>query len=144
VRDVRAQSQEERMKDGQTRRVQTPEARKGRGFLAGHTVTLVLASGPHAGNEVPLDKERVTLGRGDRADVALQDASVSSEHAALELTERGYRLVDLGSTNGTKVNGCKAAVAELKHGDRFELGSVAFRYVVEPRRSAPPTHHLDE
>jgi pSer/pThr/pTyr-binding forkhead associated (FHA) protein len=133
------------MKDGQTRRVQTRTPVRGQGFLAGHTVTIVLASGPHAGNEVALDKERMTLGRGADADVVLQDPSVSSQHAALELTERGYRLVDLGSTNGIKVNNCKAAVAELKHGDRFELGSVAFRYVVETRRGgAPPTHHVDE
>lgn len=132
------------MKDGQTRRVQTRGAHKGQGFLAANKATLVLASGPHAGNEVALDKERVTLGRGAEVDVVLQDASVSSAHAALELSERGFRLVDLGSTNGVRVNGCKAAVAELKHGDRLELGSVVFRYVVETRRNAPPTHHLDE
>src|SRR5262245_43401073 len=89
---------EVRMKDGQTRRVPTRAAVKGQGFLAAHTVTIVLASGPHAGNEVSLDKERLTLGRGADADVVLQDPSVSSKHAALELTERGFRLVDLGST----------------------------------------------
>lgn len=132
------------MKDGQTRRVPTRSAGRAQGFLAGHSVAIVLASGPHAGNEVALEKERVTLGRGAKADVVIQDPSVSSEHAALELTERGFRLVDLGSTNGVKVNGCKASLAELKHGDRFELGSVAFRYVVETRRSAPPIHHVDE
>lgn len=132
------------MKDGSTRRVATQTGGAGRGFLAKHKVTLVLASGPHAGNEVALDRERVTLGRGAGADVVFQDASVSAEHAVLELCERGYRLRDLGSTNGVSVNGCKAAVAELKHGDRFELGKVAFRYVVETRKAAPPTHHLDD
>jgi pSer/pThr/pTyr-binding forkhead associated (FHA) protein len=133
-----------RMKDGSTRRVATQGGGAGRGFLAKHKVTLVLASGPHAGNEVALEQERVTMGRNPQSDVALQDASVSSEHAALELGERGYRLRDLGSTNGVQVNGCKIAVAELKHGDRFELGKVSFRYVVETRRAAPPTHHVDE
>ena len=132
------------MKDGSTRRVATHGGGAARGFFAKHKVTLVLASGPHAGNEVSLDKERVTLGRAAGSDVQLQDASVSSEHAALELTERGFRLRDLGSTNGVQVNGCKIQVAELKHGDRFELGKVAFRSVVETRKSAPPTHHLDE
>jgi predicted component of type VI protein secretion system len=132
------------MKDGSTRRVATQGGGGGRGFLARHKVTLVLASGPHAGNEVALDKERVMLGRAAGSDVVLQDPSVSSEHASLELCERGYRLRDLGSTNGVTVNGCKIASAELKHGDRFELGGVAFRYVVETRKKAPPTHHLDE
>jgi pSer/pThr/pTyr-binding forkhead associated (FHA) protein len=131
------------MKDGSTRRVATQGGGAGRAFFAKHKVSLVLASGPHAGNEVSLDKERLTLGRGAGADVQLQDASVSSEHAALELTERGFRLRDLGSTNGVHVNGCKVQVAELKHGDRFELGKVAFASVVETRSRAP-THHLDE
>lgn len=132
------------MKDGSTRRVPTQGGGGGRAFLAKHRVTVVLASGPHAGNEVSLDKERVTLGRSPGADIVLDDRSVSAEHAALELGERGFKLRDLGSTNGVTVNGCKIAVAELKHGDRFELGKVALRYVVERRATAPPTHHLDE
>jgi pSer/pThr/pTyr-binding forkhead associated (FHA) protein len=132
------------MKDGSTRRVATQAGGGGRSFLAKHRVAIVLASGPHAGNEVALDRERLTIGRGAGADVVLQDGSVSSEHAVLELCERGYRLRDLGSTNGVSVNGCKIATAELKHGDRFELGKVAFRYVVEARKAAPPTHHVEE
>jgi pSer/pThr/pTyr-binding forkhead associated (FHA) protein len=132
------------MKDGSTRRVATQGGGPGRGFLAKHKISLVLVSGPHAGNEIAVGQERMTFGRSQDADVVLEDRSVSAEHAALELFERGYRLRDLGSTNGVTVNGCKIAVAELKHGDRFELGSVAFRYVVETRAAAPPTHHLDD
>jgi pSer/pThr/pTyr-binding forkhead associated (FHA) protein len=43
-----------------------------------------------------------------------------------------------------RVNGSKVGVADLKHGDRFELGSLAFRYVVEERSAVPPTHVLLE
>ena len=131
------------MKDGRTHRVATRSDRKGEvGFLAEHAATIVFASGPLAGSEVELEKARVMLGRAAGADVVLDHASISHEHAVLELCDGGDRLRDLGSTNGVKVNGAKVSAADLKHGDRFELGSLAFRYVVEERSSAPPTHVL--
>jgi pSer/pThr/pTyr-binding forkhead associated (FHA) protein len=132
------------MKDGQTRKVATKAEREGeRGFLATHSATLVFASGALAGSEVELEKARITLGRGPGSDVVLDDASISHEHAALELFgTTGFRVRDLGSTNGVRVNGAKVSVANLKHGDRLELGSLAFRFVVAERPSAPPTHRL--
>jgi len=130
------------MKDGQTRKVATKSTRAGEGFLASHSATLVFASGALAGSEVELEKSRMTLGRGAGADVVLDHASISHEHAALELGDAGFRVRDLGSTNGVRVNGAKVMVAELKHGDKVELGSLAFRYVVAERPSTPPTHRL--
>lgn len=131
------------MKDGRTRRVATRSERRSEvGFLAMHEASIMMASGPLAGSEVLLEKQRVTLGRGAGCDVVLDHASVSSEHAALELFDGGFRLRDLASTNGVRVNGAKVDVADLKHGDRFELGSLAFRYVVVERESVPPTHVL--
>jgi pSer/pThr/pTyr-binding forkhead associated (FHA) protein len=114
------------------------------GFLATHEVSIVIASGPMAGSEALIEKARVTLGRAAEADVVLDDASVSSQHAALELFDGGYRLRDLGSTNGVRVNGASVNVAELKHGDRVELGSLCLRYVVSEREAVPPTHVLLE
>jgi len=131
------------MKDGRTRRVATRSASEGEGgFLADHEASIVIASGPMAGSEVLLEKTRVTLGRSAGADVVLDHSSISSEHAALELCEDGYRLRDLGSTNGVFVNGAQVSAADLKHGDRFELGALAFRYVVAERENVPPTHVL--
>lgn len=131
------------MKDGRTRNLAT---QKGSGsaqaFLAKHSVTLVFASGPLAGTEIALDRERVTLGRGTGADVVVEDPSISHQHAAFELGERGFRLRDLGSTNGVIVNGSRTGAADLKHGDRLALGSVSFRYLVETRVGGPPTHEL--
>jgi pSer/pThr/pTyr-binding forkhead associated (FHA) protein len=129
------------MKDGHTRKL-TTRAGGAQDFLATHSATLVFASGPLAGTEIALDRERITLGRGAGADVVLEHASISHEHAALELFDGGFRLRDLGSTNGVTVNGAKVVVADLKHGDRFELGSLSFRYLVAERPSAPPTHQL--
>jgi predicted component of type VI protein secretion system len=131
------------MKDGRTRRVATrPESEDG--FLATHEVSLMVASGPLAGSEMMIEQTRVVLGRGSSADVVLDDASVSSEHAVLELFDGGYRLRDLGSTNGVRVNGASVSVADLKHGDRIELGSLLLRYVVAGRENVPPTHVLFE
>lgn len=132
------------MKDGRTRRVQQKSGERRNDFLATHTVCIVYASGPHAGSEIALERERIRLGRGTGADVLLDDASVSHEHAALELTTTGYQIRDLGSTNGIRLNGAKVTAAELKHGDRVALGSVEFCYVVEPRKSMPPTHSVRE
>lgn len=131
------------MKDGLTRKVATARSERD-GFLAKHSVSIVIASGPLAGAEVELEKARVTLGRGEGSDVVLDHDSVSHEHAALELFDGGFRVRDLGSTNGVRVNGGKVSVADLKHGDRVELGSLALRYVVQKRESAPKAHRLSE
>ena len=104
----------------------------------------VFASGPLGGSEVLLEKDRVTLGRGAGVDVVLDDASVSNQHAALELAGAGFRIRDLGSTNGVRVNGSRVAASDLKHGDRLEIGSLSFRYRVEARKANPPTHQLSE
>jgi pSer/pThr/pTyr-binding forkhead associated (FHA) protein len=132
------------MKDGRTRKLARHEMSRKKGFLAAHSATLVFASGPLAGTEVALDQERLTLGRGGRADVSLDDASVSHEHAVVEVEGAGFRIRDLGSTNGIRLNGSPVLAAELKHGDRVEIGSLAFRYRVEARAPRTPTHHVDE
>jgi len=131
------------MKDGRTRRV-PQKGEKREAFLARNIASILYASGPLAGSEIALEREQIRLGRGTGVDVLVDDASISHEHAALELTATGYRIRDLGSTNGIHLNGAKVSAAELKHGDRLVLGSVEFCYVVEPRKSAPPTHSLPE
>lgn len=132
------------MKDGRTRQIGVSKAERRDGYLASHAVSIVFVSGPLAGSEVTLERPRMTLGRGDGCDVRVDDASVSHQHAALELGSNGYRIRDLGSTNGVQVNGARMALAELKHGDRFALGQIELRYVVEDRAAAPKTHSVDE
>jgi pSer/pThr/pTyr-binding forkhead associated (FHA) protein len=131
------------MKDGRTRQVPVSRSERRDGYLATHAVSLVFASGPLAGSEVALERPRVTIGRGNGVEVVVDDASVSHQHAALELGTNGYRIRDLGSTNGVAVNGARMSLAELKHGDRIALGQIEFRYVVETRTAAPKTHAVD-
>jgi len=132
------------MQDGRTRRVIQAKGKQRASFLERHTVSIVHASGPLAGSEIFLERDRLSLGRDSKLDLVLDDASVSHQHAALELGPRGFRIRDLGSTNGIRVNGSKVSSAELAHGDRFALGSVEFCYVVEPRKAEPPTHSVRE
>jgi pSer/pThr/pTyr-binding forkhead associated (FHA) protein len=88
------------------------------------------------GSEVTheLTDEIITLGRVEDNAIQIDDASVSSHHA--ELSQRGeeYILKDIGSTNGTRINGETAdpdLEVVLKPGDRIMFGHVSVRYVTD-------------
>ena len=119
------------MRDGRTRRV--AKTTNGEDFLATHRASLTVLSGPAAGTEFELDQARMVVGRSRDAGVRIEDASVSHEHAALELGLAGFGIRDLGSTNGVRVNGGAVDSTALKHGDRLEVGAVELQYVVEAR-----------
>lgn len=86
---------------------------------------LTVDGGPNNGKTMPLAKPRVTLGRADDNDVAIGGPGVSRKHAEIVRGDVGYHLHDLGSTNGTSVNGIGIAEGEhlLKHGDEIRLGN---------------------
>jgi pSer/pThr/pTyr-binding forkhead associated (FHA) protein len=111
-------------------------------FLAERQATLVQLDGPNSGASLRLAGVRVTFGRGPAVDHLVDDGSISRQHACFELTERGYRVRDLGSTNGVVVNGSKVPAAELESGDEIRLGDVRFKYVVEARVPEPGTYEL--
>ncbi len=85
---------------------------------------LIVLSGAQFGElfEVAPGRE-VVLGRRDDADLQLFDDGVSRRHAALTLLDAGARLVDLGSANGTFVDGQRISEAVLRDGARFQLGA---------------------
>jgi FHA domain-containing protein len=66
--------------------------------------------------------DRVLVGRSREADVVVSDPNVSRRHIELRRGQRGWIAVDLGSTNGMKVNGRRAGQAELNPGDRITIG----------------------
>jgi S-DNA-T family DNA segregation ATPase FtsK/SpoIIIE len=68
-------------------------------------LSLHVVSGPAAGLIVPLERGRLHIGRADHSDVLLADADVSRRHAVLDVTSTAITLYDLGSTNGTLVDG---------------------------------------
>ena len=81
--------------------------------------------------EVPLTKERTTLGRRPYNDVVIDNLAVSGEHALLHLTDGDVEIEDLNSTNGTHVNGKPIKRQKLRNGDTVELGRYKIRYIDE-------------
>jgi hypothetical protein len=74
----------------------------------------------------------VTLGRSRQADVVLDDANVSRQHAEVRPRGGSWVLTDLGSTNGSRINGRRVEGSEvIKPGDEIELGSTSLRFELE-------------
>ena len=69
-----------------------------------------------------LSGNRVVLGRSREADIVLQDPNVSRRHAELRREDGGWQIVDLGSTNGIKVNGRRVDNQPLRPGDQVTIG----------------------
>ncbi len=87
-----------------------------------HAFFLVL-SGPQFGDIFPLVAGReLVIGRRDDCDVQIRDEGVSRRHAAVEVLGEGAQLKDLGSANGTWVDGKREASARLADGTRVQVG----------------------
>lgn len=83
----------------------------------------VMRSGPTPGVTFPLEGDQLTIGRDSTNGVAINDAEVSRKHARMMFQGGKYVLEDLGSTNGTFVNGQRlAGPVVLKPGDVISLG----------------------
>lgn len=77
---------------------------------------------------VPVDKELLTIGRLAACDVVIDDTGASRRHAQIRTIGGTSTLTDLGSTNGTKVNGRDVQSAELTDGDRITVGATQIEY----------------
>ena len=64
----------------------------------------------------------MVVGRSREADIVLQDPNVSRRHAELRKDDDGWQIVDLGSTNGIKVNGRRVDTQPLRPGDQVTIG----------------------
>ena len=84
----------------------------------------IVLSGFYEGLEVALDRERIVIGRGRKADLILAEATISRAHAALGFDKNGFFIEDLGSTNGTRVNGAPVSKQHLKNDDEIQMGKL--------------------
>jgi hypothetical protein len=96
--------------------------REGEGGVAAGS--LVLPSG----ERFILGDEIVTIGRLTESVLVLEDPNVSRQHAEIRPTGNGFVLADLGSTNGSKVNGVKVSERVLQDGDELTFGGTSFRF----------------
>src|SRR5262249_47319978 len=87
--------------------------------------------------EVPRDKERVTMGRKPQNDVQIENLAVSGEHACIVTILNDSFLEDLGSTNGTLVNGNPIKKHILQNNDVIEIGKYKLKFQQEQAAQAP-------
>jgi hypothetical protein len=86
---------------------------------------LVVPRGHLAGQHIVLFEGTACLGRGSKVDIELSDASVSRRHAEISITGEVICLRDLGSTNGTRVNGKQiTSWYRVRDGDEIQLGDL--------------------
>ncbi|MCI0341282.1 MAG: HD domain-containing protein [Planctomycetales bacterium] len=89
---------------------------------------LVAVAGPDQGRVFALTELPVTIGRGFESEIRLTDTSISRAQARIETGPDGPRLVDLNSTNGTRVNGKLVSAQTLHDGDQVSLGTTTLAY----------------
>jgi len=88
--------------------------------------------------DIPLDRERVMVGRLSGNEVCLPYAAVSGAHAVFVTTPKGVVIEDLGSTNGTLINGKRTLRQVVHDGDRIEIGRQQLVYLADVNAVVPP------
>ena len=90
--------------------------------------------------EIPLDKERVTIGRKPHNDIQIDNLAISGEHAVIVTILNDSFLEDMNSTNGTLVNGAPVKKHFLRNNDVVELGKYKLKYMTDVAGSATPDY----
>jgi pSer/pThr/pTyr-binding forkhead associated (FHA) protein len=102
-------------------------------------LALRFISGKYQGGEFPLEEDReIIVGRSSDLDMVLVEEMVSRRHARIQLVGGSVNIDDLGSTNGTFVNGERVTHAELQEGDRVLIGSNILKVVATDGTSGAP------
>jgi predicted component of type VI protein secretion system len=110
-----------------------------------HTYRLLMRSGPNPGKIFDLLRTEVRIGRGTNNDIVIPEMEISREHARLYAQSGSYVIEDLGSTNGTYIDGQRLLGPHLlRSGETIGLGeniSLAFETVADPDATIvpPPT-----
>jgi hypothetical protein len=114
-------------------------------FMQGSSFRLIVRRGPQPNQIYELNKGIITIGRDITNDIVINDPEVSRHHCRLTQGGGGYTVEDLGSTNGTFVNGQRLTGARpLSHGDTLGMGetvtlayeSLGAAMPVDPRQGA--------
>ncbi len=95
-------------------------------------ISIRVLEGEERGTVYPVSKPRITIGRTN-ADILVEDGAASRLHCALEVGTDGMVLRDLGSTNGTWVEGKPILAVKLQAGAHFKIGTHVFQLVITPK-----------
>ena len=109
-----------------------------RALIQGHYGTLTLLLPGSRRQEFTLSKARIQIGRSTTNDIVVQDSRVSRNHALIECGAAGCTIVDVGSPNGTWINGVRVERRLLKSGDTLVIGDVSARF----EAGAPEAEHM--
>jgi pSer/pThr/pTyr-binding forkhead associated (FHA) protein len=91
---------------------------------------LMVEGGPDTGQSVKAGSTALRIGRSPDNDLILRDPATSGHHARLERRGSQFFIVDLGSTNGTLVNGEPVHEKELKHDDKITIGQNTVKFTL--------------
>ncbi|KPV53094.1 hypothetical protein SE17_11625 [Kouleothrix aurantiaca] len=94
----------------------------------GQSRTRLLLNTPAGRHVIPLESTQLTVGRGLNNDIILEDTRVSRHHAQLRYRARRFWINDMGSTNGTFVNGEQIEEKALRDGDTISLGGLELTF----------------
>ncbi len=97
--------------------------------LAAGTGMLVVVRGPNAGSRYLLDRDVTTIGRHPDSHIFLDDVTVSRRHCEIVRTADGMALHDLGSLNGSYVNGDRVEDRALATGDEVQIGRFKLLFI---------------
>jgi dipeptidyl aminopeptidase/acylaminoacyl peptidase len=97
----------------------------------GYPARLTFESGPFAGRIVALPDQMVSVGRAPDNDIVVGDPATSGRHGRIEVRGGAFWISDLGSTNGTQVNGEPVIEKQLNHGDLIAIGQNTIRFTLE-------------
>ena len=97
------------------------------------TGLLVVRRGPNAGSTYALDTDATSIGRHPDSDLFLDDVTVSRRHAIVRRVEGGYEITDVGSLNGTYVDGERIDNAPLKDMAEVQIGRFVLVFLIGGR-----------
>jgi hypothetical protein len=97
---------------------------------------LVVRRGPNAGSTFALDAPVTTIGRHPDSDLFLDDITVSRRHAVIRRSPEGYELGDVGSLNGTYLDGERIDAASLQDMAEVQIGRFVLTFVLGGRAKA--------
>jgi adenylate cyclase len=96
------------------------------------------------GDPVPLLQKKLLVGRRDSCDIALRFPNVSSRHCEMEFVDGYWMVRDLGSSNGTKVNGVRVRAKWVLPGDELAIAKHRFKLDYNVASDAPPPPPLND